>query len=164
MPEEERIVVCNTTPLIALSLVDQLHLLQALYQSVLIPPAVHREVSRGGSRGVGVGALKASTWIRVVELRDPARAELLSDLDRGEAEVLALALKLDAEIVIIDEKLARRHAKRLGVPLTGTLGVLLRAKRQRLIGEIRPFVEQLRRGGIRLSDAVVEEALRLANE
>jgi predicted nucleic acid-binding protein len=164
MPDDRRVVVCNATPLIALSLIEQLHILQALYQTILIPPAVHEEVATGGASGIGVAELEASEWIRVVQLRDPARAELLSDLDRGEAEVLALALELTAESAIIDEKLARRHAKRLGIPLTGTLGVLLRAKRQGLIGPIRPFVERLRQGGIRLSEAVIEEALRLADE
>lgn len=163
MPEGGRFVVCNTTPLIALSLVDQLQLLRDLYSEVLIPPAVHEEILRGGARA-GASELKAADWIRVVELRDPGRADWLSDLDRGEAEVIALALELNAETAILDEKLARRHAKRLGVPLTGTLGVLLRAKKQSLIDQIGPFVEQIRRGGIRLSDAVIEEALRLAGE
>ena len=163
MPDEGQVVVSNTTPLIALSLVDQLPLLRELYREVLIPPAVHAEVVRGGSR-TGASELRASAWIRVVDLRDPGRAEMLSDLDRGEAEVIALALESDARTAIIDEKLARRHAKRLGVPLTGTLGVLLRAKKQSLIDQIRPFVERIRRGGLRLSDAVVEEALRLADE
>lgn len=96
MPDDRRVVVCNATPLIALSLIDQLHLLQALYQNILIPPAVHDEVAVGGAGGVGAAELEASSWIRVVMLRDPARAELLSDLDRGEAEVLALALELKA--------------------------------------------------------------------
>jgi predicted nucleic acid-binding protein len=163
MPDGVRTVVSNTTPLIALSLVDQLPILRDLYQEILIPPAVHEEVMRGGTRA-GVAELKSSPWIRVAELRDPGRADLLSDLDRGEAEVIALALESTAEAAILDEKLARRHARRLGVPLTGTLGVLLRAKKQSLIGQIRPLVERIRRGGIRLSDAVVEEALRLADE
>lgn len=164
MPDAARVVVVNTTPLIALSLVGQLDLLRLLYQEVLIPPEVRDEVMRGGAHGIGVTELEHADWLRVVELRDPGRADMLSDLDRGEAEVIALALEVRAEAVIIDERLARRHAKRMGLPLSGTLGVLLRAKRKGLIGEIRPFVEQIRRGGVRLSDAVVEEALRLADE
>lgn len=163
MPDERRVVVSNTTPLIALSIVEQLPLLRDLYQEILIPPAVQEEVLRGGSRA-GVAELKASKWIRVVELRDPGTADFLSDLDRGEAEVIALALESTAEAAILDEKLARKHARRLGVPLTGTLGVLLRAKKMSLISQIRPLVERIRRGGIRLSDAVIEEALRLADE
>jgi hypothetical protein len=164
MPDERRIVVCNATPLIALSLIDQLPLLRDIYQSILIPAAVHQEVMAGGTSGVGATELEEADWIQVIQLRDPARAELLSDLDRGEAEVLALSLELNAEIAIIDDRLARLHAKRLGIQLTGTLGVLLRAKERGVIGQMRPFVERLRRGGIRLSSAVAEEALRLAGE
>ena len=95
----------------------------------------------------------------------PRRAELLlTDLDRGEAEVIALAQELNADLVIIDERLARRHAKRLGLNLTGTLGVLLKAKRQGLLPAIKPLIDQLRHGGIWLSDALVAEALKLAEE
>lgn len=85
-------------------------------------------------------------------LQDARRAELLADLDRGEAEVIALAQELYADLVIIDERLARRHAKRLGLKVTGTLGVLLRAKTLGLVPAVRPLIEQLRQSGIRLGD------------
>jgi predicted nucleic acid-binding protein len=97
-------------------------------------------------------------------LQDPRRADLLSDLDRGEAEVIALAQEISADLVVIDERLGRRHARRLGLRLTGTLGVLLKAKEQLLVTEIKPLVEQLQHGGIRLGDAVVVQALKLADE
>jgi predicted nucleic acid-binding protein len=71
---------------------------------------------------------------------------------------------LGADLVVIDERLARHHTKRLGLTLTGTLGVLLRAKYAGLVPSIAPLVEQLLRGGIRLGDSVVAEALRLAGE
>jgi predicted nucleic acid-binding protein len=71
---------------------------------------------------------------------------------------------LDAQLIIIDERLARRHAKRLGLTLTGTLGVLLKAKERGVIPVIAPLIDQLRQGGIRLSQAVVTEALELAGE
>lgn len=88
-------------------------------------------------------------------MSDPRRADLLSDLDRGEAEVLALAQEMDADLVIIDERLARRHAKRLGLALTGVLGVLLKAKERGLIPAIGPWVDRLRQGGIHLGDEIV---------
>lgn len=65
---------------------------------------------------------------------------------------------------LIDERLARRHAKRLGLNLTGTIGILLKAKRQGLVPAVKPLVDQLRYGGIWLSDALVAEALKLADE
>jgi predicted nucleic acid-binding protein len=164
MPEQPRLVVVNATPIIALALIKQLGLLQYLYNEVVIPPEVQAEVLAGGPSGVGKVELEGANWIRTIPLQDPRRADLLSDLDRGEAEVIALAQELDAQLIIIDERLARRHAKRLGLTLTGTLGVLLKAKEQGMIPVIAPLIDQLRQGGIRLSQAVVTEALELAGE
>ena len=103
MPESERLVVVNTTPLIALVLAGQLPLLRRMYTAVTIPPAVQAEIRHGGPSGVGVRELEAADWIRVVPLQDPRRADLLTDLDRGEAEILALAQEIYAGLVIVDE-------------------------------------------------------------
>lgn len=164
MPEQTRTVVANTTPIIALALISQLDLLRHLYGEVVIPPTVQVEVLAGGTRGIGVAELQRANWIRVMPLQDPRRADLVSDLDRGEAEVIALAQEMNADLVIIDERLARRHAKRLRLPLTGTLGVLLKAKQRGLVPAVRPLIEQLVHGGVRLGDTLVDEVLRLAGE
>jgi hypothetical protein len=164
MPEHRRVVVANTTPIIALALIGQLNLLGQLYGEVLIPPAVEDEILRGGASGVGVTASREATFIRTIRLSDPSRADLLSDLDRGEAEVITLSQEVNADLVVIDERLARQHAKRLGLKLTGTLGILLEAKRKGHVAAVKPLIEQLVQRGIRLSDAVVAEALRLAGE
>ena len=164
MLDRPRLVVVDTTPIIALALIDKLDLLQQLYGQVVIPPAVQVEVLAGGPRGVGSPELREAAWLQTVSLEDPGRADLIPDLNRGEAEVVALAQELGADLVIVDERLARRHARRLGLRLTGTLGVLLKAKRLGMIPSIAPLVDQLRRGGIRLGDAVVTEVLKLANE
>jgi len=164
MPEPHRIVISNATPLIGLSLINNLHLLKVLYDEVLVPPAVYAEVLTGGPDRPGSIELQNAIWIKKTQLQDPRRADLLSDLDRGEAEVLALAQELNADLVIMDERLGRRHAKRLGLTLTGTLGVLLRAKAQGHIDKVRPWIGELQKGGIHLSDFLVEEALQLAEE
>ena len=166
MPEEDRgrAVVVNSTPIITLAIVDRLSLLQSLYGTVLIPSAVEQEVLAGGPNRAGAPQLAAAPWIKAVSLKDPRRADLLSDLDRGEAEVIALAQERDADLVVIDERLGRRHARRLGLPLTGTLGVLLKAKTRGLIPEIAPLLETIRREGVRLGDALVEEVLVIAAE
>ena len=164
MPDQPQIVIVNTTPIIALALVNKLTLLQALYGAVLMPPAVQAEVLAGGKTNIGVTELQEADWIKLTSLKDPRRADLLSDLDRGEAEVLALAQESNANLVIIDEGLARRHAKRLGLTLTGTLGVLLKAKQNKLLPAVEPLIHTLQQNGIRLGDAVIAEALRLAGE
>lgn len=163
MPETQRVVISNTTPIIALALIDKLALYQELYGEVLIPPTVKTELLAGGSRA-GAPEIQDATYIRAVPLRAPRHADLLSDLDRGEAEVIALAMERDADLVIIDERLGRHHAQRLGLSVTGVLGVLLRAKQQKLISEIEPLIVQMRLSGIRLSDSLIQRVLEMADE
>ncbi len=164
MPDQRREVVVNATPIISLALIGQLNLLQRLYGNVVIPPAIAAEVAAGGPQGIGVAELQTSPWIQVRPLSDPTRADLISDLDRGEAEVIALAQELNADLVILDERLGRQHARRLGLRLTGTLGVLLLAKRRGLVSEVRPLIQMLVEGGIRLGERLIAETLRLAGE
>ena len=164
MPDRPQTVIINAPPIIALSLTNHLNLLQMLYGTLLMPPAVQVEVLAGGPKNIGVTELQAASWITLTPLNDPRRADLLSDLDRGEAEVLALAQERNAGLVIIDERLARRHAKRLGLTLTGTVGILLRAKHDQLIPTIKPLLQTLVQSGIRLGDNVIAEALKLAKE
>ncbi len=164
MPNGSQLVVVNTTPIIALSLINQLDLLQKLYGRVLIPTAVLAEILIGGAASVGVRELREASWINIVSLENPSRADLIADLERGEAEVIAIAQEQGADLVIVDERLARRHATRLGMRLTGTLGILLKAKQLGMVGAIEPLIDQLRQAGIRLGDALVTEVLRLAGE
>ena len=164
MPDRPALVVANATPLITLALIDHLDLLRRLYGRVVIPPAVQAEVSAGGPGGIGVRELREANWVDVVPLQDPSRADLIADLDRGEAEVIALAQERAADLVIVDERLARRHARRLGMRLTGTLGILVRAKQLGMVEAVAPLIDRLRQGGIHLGADLCREVLRLADE
>jgi len=164
MPDRPRLVVVNATPIIALALIDKLEVLQMLYDRVIIPSAVQTEVYAGGAAGIGVRELREAAWVEVIPLQDPSRANLIADLAPGEAEVIALAQERNADLVVIDERLARRHAERLGMRLTGTLGILLRAKQLGMVEAVAPLINQLRQGGIHLGDDVVSKVLRLAGE
>lgn len=164
MPDEDRLVVVNATPIISLSLAGHLDLLRHLYQEVVIPTAVRAEVLAGGRSGRGVEELQAAEWIKTVSLEDPGRADLLSDLHRGEAEVIALAQERGASLVILDERLARRHALRLGLTITGTVGVFLKAKEKGLVPSVEPLIKQILDHGIHLSPDLVRRALWLAGE
>ena len=163
MPNTPRRVVSNTTPIITLSLLGQLSLLQQLYGTVLIPTAVANEILAGGSR-TGAAELQQASYIHPTPLQDPRRADLLSDLDRGEAEAIALALEQNADLLIMDERLGRRHASRLGIPLTGSLGILLKAKQKGHLTAIKPLLIQLEQGGIHLSPALIAQVLQQAGE
>jgi predicted nucleic acid-binding protein len=164
MPDADQVVIADTTPLISLSVIGHLHILESLYGKVLIPPAVEDELFFSKSGRPGFIEVMRPVWIDVIPLRAPKRANLLADLDRGEAEVIALALERNADLIILDERLARQYARRLELMMTGTLGVLLKAKQQGLLSELRPLINELRQNKIRLSEAVIAEALRLADE
>ena len=103
-------------------------------------------------------------WLKLAEVQDRRSVEgLLSSLDAGEAEVLILAREL-AATAAIDEKRGRHLASELGVPQTGTIGILLAAKQAGLVPFIRPLLNHLIAKGVRVSSRLFEEACRLAGE
>ncbi len=89
---------------------------------------------------------------------------LAAGLGLGEREVLALAVELDAPLVILDDALARRFARRLQIPLTGTLGLLLKAKQQGQIQRVGPYLDHLEALRFRLDASTRVDILALANE
>lgn len=151
MPAADRPVVVNSTPIIALAGIGRLDLLRCLAPEVLVPPAVWEELESGGERPGGQADLAAAPWIKVATLEESAGAVLLADLGRGEAEVIALARQVGARLVVIDDRLGRRHAARLGLPVTGTIGVLVLAKERRLVTEVLPLMRRLEENGLYLS-------------
>jgi|SRR5882724_1557810 len=156
-------IVSNAGPLISLARIDRLDLLPALFGEIIVPPAVYREVTEHDSLP-GAGVLAQIDWLKRMEVQDhEAVGRLASWLDAGEAEALILAQQLNITVAI-DEKRGRRLAVELGVPQTGTVGILLTAKQRGLILSVRTLLDQLTAKGIRLSARLYEEACRLATE
>jgi hypothetical protein len=158
-----RPVIVNNTPLVALWVLGRLDLLRELYGAVLIPQAVYEEFL-ATEHALRQAALENAPWIKSTPLANPQRARVYIGLDQGEAEVLALAEERAARLVIIDELKGRRYAQRLGLPLTGTLGVLLLARERGLISQLAPLLAELQDAGLYLSPALVAQVLRLAGE
>lgn len=156
-------VIINNTPLVALWSLGQLALLRDLFGSVWLPTAVESEFL-AVQRQTRQQALADLPWLQTVSLHDPRHALSYVGLDRGEAEVLALAVEHNARLVIVDERKGRRYANRLGLPLTGTLGVLLLAKEEGRITAVSPLVQQLIESGLYFSPSVVQHTLALAQE
>lgn len=156
-------VIVNNTPLAALWSIGHLELLRDLYEEVLIPKAVYEEFL-AKERTKRQKVLQKAGWIKSTPLSNPRQALIYVGLDRGESEVLALADELSARLIIMDERRGRRYAKRLGLPLTGTLGVLLAAKDKGLIMAIAPLIDALLEKGLYLTSEIVSKALDLAGE
>ncbi len=156
-------VISNNTPLSALWSIGQLNLLRDLFGTVLIPSAVAREFL-AAETAVRTRVLTEATWLIETPLVNPAVRSAYADLDDGEAEVLTLAMEQPPRLVIIDERRARAYAKRLQLPLTGTAGILLLAKRKGLLETVKPHLNALLANGFYLHPMVVAQTLTLANE
>lgn len=155
-------VVVNNTPLVALWVLGRLDLLQQLFSVALIPPAVQAEFL-GAERAQRQRALENAPWIQTAVLRNPRRAVAYAGLDQGEAETLALAEECGGT-VIMDERKGRRYAQRLGLPLTGTMGVLLLAKERGLLTSVASAIAELRAAGLYLAPTLTAKVLELAGE
>jgi uncharacterized protein len=126
--------VADAGPIIHLSWIDRLDLLSALFEEVLVPAAVEHEVLRAGLTEPGVAAIRAAFTagsLRVRPVQDPvavARLQVATGLDRGESEAIALLREAGADVLLIDERRARRYAERETLPVTGTIGLLSRSR------------------------------------
>jgi predicted nucleic acid-binding protein len=144
-------VVADASPLIAFQQIGQLSLLQALFTTLLVPPAVAREIAP---------SVPPQPWIVERQPAQPLAPQVLqASLGPGESEAISLALELRADRFIVDEKAARHLAQALGLNVVGTLGVLLAAKRKGLIPAVRPLVEALLEKNFWISPQLVERAL-----
>lgn len=160
-----RKVVVNTTPFIALCHVNRLEILKELYGQVIIPDAVYREISVKSDSVCKKMVDEALDWIHIESIRDQlAKAMYKTQLHDGEVEVMILSKELAADVVIIDDANAKKHAKYLGLPVTGTLGVLIKAKQNGFIKELKPILLQLKEKGIYISQNLVELCLKQAGE
>jgi predicted nucleic acid-binding protein len=160
------IVVSNTSPLTNLAAIGQFDLFRLLFHEIILPEAVIGELSAGGVEWPGFGEVKGAAWVVTRAVTDRQLVDALRlDLDRGEAETVALPLELDADLVLLDEKAGRLAAQHFGLEVMGAVGILLRAKQLGYVDEIRPLLDGLRwTAGFFLDDALYQYALKLAFE
>jgi predicted nucleic acid-binding protein len=156
--------VTNASPLIFLARGGYLDLLQLTGDRVLVPMPVAREIRARGSHDVTARALEETPWLKVVDPPEVPSFIQAWDLGPGESAVLAWAHAHAGCEAIIDDLAARRCAITFGIPLRGTLGLVLLAKRRGRFPLARPILEELRRGGMYLSDRTLDQALALIGE
>lgn len=160
-----RKVIVNTTPLIALSHVGQLNLLKELYGEIIIPQAVYEEVSVKVDSVCKKEVDSSLDWIRVEKISNQMAKDMYkTQLHEGEVEVMILAKEVAADVVIIDDANAKKYAKYLKLPVTGTLGVLLRSKQRGYVDKLEPVLRQMVEKGIYISQSLIELCLKQAGE
>jgi predicted nucleic acid-binding protein len=156
--------IVNASPLVFLAREDLLEMLPQGGFDVLVPEAVIEEIRAHGLADPTVVAIGRVGWLAAVPAISIPTEVARWNLGPGESAVLALARAEPGAIVVIDDQGARRCARSLEIPLIGTLGLVLRAKREGRIPEARPVVERLRGSGMYLSDQVIKESLALVGE
>ena len=160
MPE----VICDVSPIQYLHQTGLLDLLRLRYGAVTIPAAVAAELREGTLRGVDLPALESLDWMRIRQPTGRLILPMITDLGAGEREVLALGTETSGSIVILDDALARRYARLLKLTLTGTLGVLLKAKETGLLPAVAPVLDRLQQLQFRMDPETRQAVLRLAGE
>ena len=157
---DRKVLVTNTTPLIALSAaLGSLDILQWLYARVVVPFEVAQEVKAGGRSSLGVDVFNSADCLDVQTQAVQMSALLKNSLDVGEASVIQTALDLSIPLVCIDEEVGRRMARLSGLTLTGTLGVLIKAKDLGFPVDMPRAIANMRQHGIWLSQPLITLAL-----
>ncbi len=153
------IVVSNTTPLIGLASIKRFDLLRRYFGEIYIPQAVYDEAISAKQ------TILNAEWVKVVPVQDRLAVDvLLDELDLGEAETIVLAHELNAGLVLVDERKARRKLTQLNFAKTGTVGILLKARLDGLLPVLKSDLEALRQHGFGISQQVIDEVLRQAGE
>ncbi|TZE80694.1 DUF3368 domain-containing protein [Calorimonas adulescens] len=153
-----RKVVANSTPLIILSNISKIDILKQLYGIIYIPSGVFEEVNVTGSS-------ESYDFIKVVSIKNEGAKQFFPiSLHKGEVEVMILAKEINADLCIIDDYLARKHAKSLGLTVTGTLGVLIKAKEKGILKEVKPLIDKMLQKKFYIDRKLYNEVLEICGE
>jgi predicted nucleic acid-binding protein len=156
------IIIADATPLIYLHRIGQLDLLRSLFGRVYIPSGVARELQSGHS---GEPTIPELDWIEGTAVQNQPAVDILAqELDRGEAEVLALALERSADWVIMDDSLARTAASLLQIRCMGTIGILITCKARGFITTVKEPLDAMMAAGLWISPSLYEQTLHKIGE
>ncbi|HRG47577.1 MAG TPA: DUF3368 domain-containing protein [Leptospiraceae bacterium] len=160
------IVISDTSPFIALLNINKIELLHTLYGKIIIPNGVREELFRNKFNQKSILELLRKDYVQVFDLTDRILYHsLIQYLDAGESEAIALAVELNADLLLIDEKKGRIEAEKQGLKVIGTLGILIDAKRKGLISNLSDTIEELKsKIGFRLHPSLIVKAKLLVGE
>ncbi len=161
-----REIVINTGPVIALvAATGSLEWLSRLYEFVWIPREVKAEIAAGGSCAPELVAIQtAGDVIKVQSASTAVPRVLINEIDLGEASVIHTALERRIGTVAIDEKAGRRIARLHGLKVTGSIGILVKAKQQGLVASLADCLQEMRKKGIWISEELIRQALVAVGE
>jgi predicted nucleic acid-binding protein len=147
-------IISDTSCFIILTNIGELALLYKVYGQILTTPEIAAEFGES-----------LPAWVEIVEVKDKYKQTILElQIDRGESSAIALALETPDSTVTLDDYKARKIAERLGITLTGTIGVIIKAKLNGTIPSVKPLLEKIKQTDFRLSAEIEAQALKEANE
>jgi predicted nucleic acid-binding protein len=159
------IVVSNTTPLIGMAMLGHYRMLQSIFAEIHLPQAVYREIAIAGKGEPGASETEQGIqagWIHLHRVRPSKLLQSLkTDLHEGEAEAIALASSLQANLILLDDRKARVKAQALSLSVTGTMGILLIAQQSGLNLNMQDELDKLRQHGFHISEQLYQKVIRL---
>ncbi len=156
-------IVSNTTPILSFIKLDRLDILEEIYNEIIIPETVYHELEQGKNKYYK--DIAKENWIKIHKVKNKNLIKQLEIyLDRGETEAIALSLELSADLLLIDEKLGRKLAEENRIKITGTIGILLKAKKKWIIKEVKPLLYELIRKGNYYKKSFIQMVLNYAGE
>jgi predicted nucleic acid-binding protein len=160
------IVVSDTSPVSNLILIRRLIILRELFAEVIVPPAVDAEVRALKNFGKDLSEYENADWITIAQPNDFAKIEALElKLDEGEAQAIALALEINCELLLIDERLGTIIAHQEGLKTIGLVGVLIKAKEKGLITQVKEVLFELKNdAGFWLGEKLQKQILEQIGE
>jgi predicted nucleic acid-binding protein len=147
-------VISDTSTLILFHKIDEFDLLHKVYGELITTPEIAKEFGED-----------LPDWIKIQSASDKKYQDFLfTQVDYGEASAIALASEFDDVLLLLDDLKARKLAARLKFKITGTLGVIHKAKQMAIIDKVKPLIDKLMLTDFRIADNILEEILKLNNE
>lgn len=149
-----KVVITDTSCLILFQKINELEILKKVYQKLYTTQEVSDEYG-----------LELPKWIVIQDVQDKKYQKILElQIDKGEASAIALAIEIESNLILLDDLKARKLAKKLDLKLTGSLGVISKAKQNGFIKGVKPLIEKIQKTNFRISKKIVDELLRINNE
>ena len=154
MQPSSKIIISDTSCIILLHKINEIELLHKFNKTVCITSVIKAEFN-----------YPIPPWIEIKDPTDKQYSKILAlELDEGETSAIALSLEIDDSILLIDDLKGRRIAEKLKLRYSGTFGLILRAKQEGIIGEIKPIIEKIKKTNFRFSEILLKSVLEQAGE
>jgi len=149
-----KVVISDTSCLILFQNINELQILKAVYGNIYTTPEVLAEYGSALPK-----------WIIIKKVQDKKYQKLLeTQIDKGEASAIALAFEINSDLILLDDLKARKLAKELHLKITGTFGIISKAKKLKIIDKVKPLIEKIQKTNFRISKKIINEILRINDE